>query len=163
MFMLPLFALFRWMAEQTPSLPPSFPPPEISILGDFNCHHLIWDLKDTSDHCGDEVFNWVISSDLLPLNNSDIPNLLHRSLPDISFAPPSLALSCSWEVLQDLSSDHLPILLTIPLHSFTPTNVPLPSFKKLRWNDFSFDFRLSLSPFRGILVSFSFLCCCSLL
>ena len=85
-------------------------------------------------HC-----DWVISSDLLPLNDPDTPTLLprssgSRSSPDISFAPSSLSLSCSWEVLQDLGSDHLPILLSVPpsLRSFTPTSVPLPStFRKL--------------------------------
>ena len=49
---------------------------------------------------GEEIFNCVISSDLLPLNDPDTPTLLHRSSgshfsPDISFAPSSLALSCS--------------------------------------------------------------------
>ena len=86
---------------------------------------------------GEEVFDWVISSDLL--NDPDTPTLLHRSSgscssPDISFASSSLALSCSWEVLQDLDSDHLPILLSIPLSLwfFAPTSVPLLSiFRKL--------------------------------
>ena len=86
----------------------------------------------------DEVFDWVISSDLLLLNDPDIPTLLHRSsgsrsYPDNFFASFSLALSCSWEVLQDLGSDHLPILLTVSFSPvFRPTNVPHPSiFKKL--------------------------------
>ena len=36
----PLFSLLRRrMSEPTPFLPPFFPSPEISILGDFNCHH----------------------------------------------------------------------------------------------------------------------------
>ena len=94
---------------------------------------------------GEEVFNWVISSDLLPLNNPDTPTLLHRSSgsrssPDISFAPSSLALSCSWEVLQDLGSDHLPILLSVPLSlspAYRPNERP-PSFnlQKARWDGF---------------------------
>ena len=107
------------------------------ILGDFNSHHLLWDSKLTSDHRGEEVFDWVISSDLL-LNDADIPTLLHcpsgsRSSPDISFAPSSLALSCSWEVLQYLGSDYLPILLTIPLFPVFRLNECLhPSiFRKL--------------------------------
>ena len=74
-----------------------------------------------------------------PLNDPDTPTLLHRSSgsrssSDISFAPSTLAFSCSWKVLQDLGSDHLPILLSIPLslRSFAPTSAPLPSiFKKL--------------------------------
>ena len=104
------------------------------ILGDFNCHHSVWDSIGTYDPCGEEVFDGVISSDLLPLNDPDIPTLLHCSSgscssPDIFFALSSLALSCTWEVLQDLGSDHLPILLSFPLslRSFAPTSVPVPS------------------------------------
>ena len=135
MFMLPLFALLRRIAEATPFLPSSR---NLFILGEFNCYHPLWVSKGTSDSYKDEVFDWVISYGLLPLNNPDIPNLVHRSSgsrssPDISFAPSSLALSYSWEVLQDLGSAHLPILLTVPLSPvFPPTNVPLPSiFRKL--------------------------------
>ena len=74
------------------------------ILGDFNCHHPLWDSKGTSDPHQEEVFDRVISSDLLPPNDPDTSTLLHRSSdsrssPDIFFAPSSLALSCSWEVL----------------------------------------------------------------
>ena len=108
------------------------------ILGVFNCHHPLWDSRGTSDPRGEEVFDWVISSDLLPLNDPDIPTLLHcssgsPSSPDISFAPSTLAFSCSWEVLQDLGSDHLPILLSIPLSLvFRPNERPLLSiFREL--------------------------------
>ena len=99
----------------------------------FNCHHLLWDSRVSSDPRGEEVFDWVISSDLLPLNNPGIPTLLHRSSgsrssPDISFAPSSLAFSCSWEVLQDLGSDHLPILLSVPLSPAYRPNERPPSF-----------------------------------
>ena len=75
---------------------------------------------------------------LFPLNDPDIPTLVHRSsgsrsFSDISFAPSFLALSCSWEVLQDLGSDHLPILLSVPLSPvFRSNERPLPSiFRKL--------------------------------
>ena len=108
------------------------------ILGHFNCHHPLWDSTGTSDPCKEEVFNWAISSDLFPLNGPDTPTLLHRSsgscsCSDMSFAPSSLAFSCSWEVLQDLGSDHLPILLYVPLSPvFFPNEHPLPSiFRKL--------------------------------
>ena len=94
--------------------------------------------------CGEEVFNWVISSDLLPLNHSDTLTLLHRSSgscssPDISFASFSLALSCSLEVLQNLGSDHLPILLSIPLSpAFCPNECPVFfNFQIARWDDFA--------------------------
>ena len=108
----------------------------------------------------------VISSVLLPLNNPDIPTLLHcsfgsRSSSDIFFV--SLALSCSWEMLRDLGSDHLPILLlSLSIRSFTPTNFPLPStFRNLA----RMTLLLASTPtvlLQGILVSFSFLYCYSL-
>ena len=116
----PLFDLLRRMAEPTPFLSPFLLPPEISSFRGTSIANPPLDSRGTSDPCGEEVFDWVISFDLLPLNDPDIPTLLHRSSgsrssPDISFAAFSLALYCSWEVLQDLSSNHLPILLSIPL------------------------------------------------
>ena len=117
------------------------------ILGDFNCHHPLRDSRGTSDPRMEEVFDWVIFSDLLPLNDLDTPTLLHRSSgsrssPDIFFAPSSLALSCSWEVPQDLVSDHLPILLSIPLSAVFCLNERPPSinFQKARWDDFDFHY-----------------------
>ena len=101
-------------------------------------------LKGTSNPRGEEVFDWVISSDLRPLNDPDTPTLLHRSSgsrssPDISFAPSTLAFSCSWEVLQDLGSDHLPILLSIPLSPVFRPNERPPSFnfQKACWDGFA--------------------------
>ena len=82
--------------------------------------------------------------DLPPLNDPDTPTLLYRSSgtwfsPDISFAPSSLALSCSWEVLQDLGSDHIPILQSVPLSTVFRPNERPPSFnfQKDRWDDFA--------------------------
>ena len=89
------------------------------------------------------MFDWVISFELLPLNDPDIPTLSRlfsgsRYSSDIFFAPSSLALSCFWEMLQDLGSDHLPILLTAPLSLLFRPNEHHPSFnfQKACWNDF---------------------------
>ena len=126
------------MAKPIPSLPQFFSPPEIFILGDSNCHHPLWDSRGTSNPHWEEVFDSVISSDLLPLNDPDTPTLLHCSSSDISFAS-SFALSCSWEVLQDLSFDHLPVLLFVPLSPTCHPNESLPSFnfQKARWDGFT--------------------------
>ena len=108
------------------------------ILGDFNCHHSLWDSRRRYfDSRGKEVFNWIIS-DLLPLNNPDTPTLLHRS----SGSRSSLAFSYSWEVLQDLGSNHLPIFLSIPLSPvFRPNErSPFFNFQKARWDDFAYYF-----------------------
>ena len=104
----------------------------------------LWHSRGTFNLCREKVFNWVISSDLLPLNDSDTPTLLHHSSGshssfDISFAPSSLALSCSWKVLQDLGSDHLPILLSIPLSlAYRPNKRPSSfNFQKACWDGFA--------------------------
>ena len=47
---------------------PSVFPPEISILGDFNCHHLLRDLKDTLDPCGKKYWTTYLLS-ALPLTS----------------------------------------------------------------------------------------------
>ena len=134
------------MDSRTDSFSPSILPSSrnLFILEDFNCHHPLWDSRGTSDPRGEEVFNWVISSDLLPLNDPNTPTLFHRSSgsrssPDISFAPSSLALPCSWEVLQDLRSDHLPILLSIPFSPVYRPNErpPFFNFQKARWDSFA--------------------------
>ena len=86
----------------------------------FECSVVLQELKRTYVHM------------FLPLNDPDTPTLLHRSSSDISFAPSSLAFSCSWEVLHHLRSDHLPILLSVSLRPIAPTSVLLPSiFRKL--------------------------------
>ena len=101
-------------------------------MGDFNCHHPPGTQKVLPTPTWRRYLTG--SSDLLPLNNRYTFTLFHRSIGsrsshDISFAPSFFALSCSWEVLQDLGSDHLPILLFAP---FAPTSVLLPSiFRKL--------------------------------
>ena len=79
-----------------------------------------------------------------PLNDPDTPTLFHcssgsRSSPNISFAPPTLALSCSWEMLQDLGSDHLLIILSVPLSPVYCLNKRPTSFnfQKACWDGFA--------------------------
>ena len=130
-----LFTLLRQMAEPTPFLPPFFLLQKSLHSGGLQLPSPFWDSRGISDPHREDVFDGVISSDLLPLNDPDTPTLLHRLSPDISFAPSSLAFSCSWVVLQDLGSNPLLYQFFYPslsLRSFSPTSVPLPSiFRKL--------------------------------
>ena len=102
------------------------------------------ELKSYLRSRGEEVYDWVISSDLLLLNDPDMPTFLHcssgsRSSSDIFLAPSSLALSCSREVLQNLGSDHLPFLLSVPLSAvFRPSKRILSfNFQKAHWDGFA--------------------------
>ena len=112
-----------------------------------------------------KAFVWAISNDLLPLNDSNISTLLHCfsgscPSPDIFFTLFSLAPSCSWEVLQNRDSDHLPILLTVPLSPVFRHNKRLLSlnFQKARWDDFAFCFnshRFSAEEYSSLFLSFA--------
>ena len=103
--------------------------------GGLNCNHFLWDSRGTSDPCGEKVFDWVISSDLLTLNDPDTPNLLHhssgsRSSPDISFAPSSLAPGKCFRTWV-LTTYHF-FYLSLSPWSFVPKSVLLPlTFRKL--------------------------------
>ena len=57
--------------------PPIFQSLEISSFWGTDYHHFLWDFKGTSDPRVEEVFDWIISSDLL--NDSNIPTLFYRS------------------------------------------------------------------------------------
>ena len=75
------------------------------------------------------------------LNTYFSPSPLRQSPLTLPLLPPlSLSLSCSSEVLQDLGSDHLPILIAIPLSFCPKKRHPFFNFQKTRWNDFAFYF-----------------------
>ena len=72
------------------------------------------------------------------LHISNLSWSLH-SFPSIWKTASIIALFCSWEVLQDLGSDHLPILLSIPLSPVFRPNERPPSFnfQKACWDGFA--------------------------
>ena len=107
------------------SRPKSFSPfllpssPTTYIFGDFNSHHSSWDSHSPKDQLGKDLFDWLLSSDLLPLNNPEHHTLLHRttgnrSSPDLSLVPARIASKCTWQTLPDIGLDHFPISITIP-------------------------------------------------
>ena len=86
-------------SSSSDSHPKSFSPflssPTTYIFGDFNSHHSSWDSHSPEDHSGKDLFDWLLSSDLLPLNNPEHHTLLHRatgnrSSPDLSLVPQNL-------------------------------------------------------------------------
>ena len=139
----------RIRSSSSDSLPKSFSPfllpssPTTYIFGDFNSHHSFWDSHSPEDQSGKELFDWLLSSDLLPLNNPEHHTLLHcatgnRPSPDLSLVPARIASKCTWQTLPDLGSDHLPISITIPTSPLINSFHRPPSFNynKARWDDY---------------------------
>ena len=126
-------------SSSSDSRPKSFSPfllpssPTTYIFGDFNSHHSSWDSHSPEDHSGKDLFDWLLSSDLLPLNNPEHHTLLHRatgnrSSPNLSLVPARTASKCTWQTLPDLGSDHLPISITIPTSPIINSFHRPPSF-----------------------------------
>ena len=104
------------------------------ILGDFNSHYTLWDSKGTFDAVKRK---YLIGQSPLTFSPSMTLTYILFSIAALAVAPPltsplffdlalSIALSCSREVLQNLGSDRLPILLTVPLSSVFCPNERLP-------------------------------------
>ena len=113
------------------------------ILSDFNCNHPSGTQEVFTTPVGRKYLTGSSPLTSTPLNDPDTPTLLHRfsgshSSPDISFAPSSPAFSGYWKVLQDLGSNHQPILLSVSLSPvFCPiVRPPFFNFQKARWDDF---------------------------
>ena len=133
------------------------------ILGDFNCHHPLCDSRVTSDPRGEEVFNWVISSDLLPLNDPDTHPPF--SIAPLAVAPlltsPFLLLLLPFLAPGGFRTWVLTIYQFFYLSSLSGLS-PQPASPFVQFSESLLGWLcLSLSFSRGILVSFSFLCCCS--
>ena len=108
------------------------------ILGDFNSHHPHWDSRGTSDPRREEIFDWVISSDLLSLNDPDTPTLPHcstavASLLTSSSLPPLLPFLAPGRCFRTWVLTTYQVLYPfLSLPPIAPTSVPLPSiFRKL--------------------------------
>ena len=55
------------------------------IFGNFNCHHSFWYSYSPEGQLDKDVFDWLLSSNLLLLNNPDHPTLLYRPTGNRSF------------------------------------------------------------------------------
>ena len=125
---------------RTDSFSPSILPSSRNffILGDFNCHHPLWDSRVTSDPAGRKY-----STGSSPQTSSPSMTLTH---PPFSIAPLAVAPFLTSPLLLLLLLFHAPgrcfrswvltiyqfFYLSLSLRSFAPTSVPLPSiFRKL--------------------------------
>ena len=119
-------------------------PGPLVVLGDFNCRHTLW-----GSHCNDPSSSFLLDLlddlNLCVLNDGSAtrrtPPTQNVSVPDLSFASPSLVSIISWSVLPNsYGSDHFPILIS--LHNFhlpMPTIQPLQKYRLLQadWDKFS--------------------------
>ena len=139
-----LFAPPQRMAKPIPSLPPFFPPPEISSFWGTS---IAITPSGTQEVLPTPAGRKYSTGSSLPTSSSPSTTLAHplfsvaplavAPLLTSPFLPSTLAYSCSWEVLQNLGSDHLPIFLSVPLSPVYRPNEPCFNFQKARWDNFA--------------------------
>ena len=103
------------------------------LAGDFNGHSPLWGYADV-DNTGKKLEELCNSTNLCLLQDENSPRtLLHRChgtlhRPDLTLVSGDLENHCSEEILEDISSDHRPILTKISIIKRRIRN------KKSRWN-----------------------------
>lgn len=119
-------------------------PGPVIIVGDFNCHHTLWDqstnsygilLSDVIDE-----FNLCVLNDGSPTRR--VSPSQNPSAVDLSICSPSLSSSLIWNVsTTTYGSDHAPITISFPCSAQASTQVFNPSqkysLKAANWDSFS--------------------------
>ena len=110
--------------------------PSDIILGDINAHSPSWEnsfSNDVMDSRGKKFEKWMEDTGMTPLNSGTHTHTCKRSgtatlsAPDVAFANPRMLEKLEWETVNDLSSDHLPIIITYT--TTTPHANTIPSYR----------------------------------
>ena len=167
--MLPLFAPLRRISEPTSFLPPSFLPPEISS---FWWTSIAITPSGTQESLPTPTGKkYSIGSSLLIASPSMTLTFLLFSIAPLAVARPLISplLPLLLPFLAPGRCYRTWVLMTYQffylsffLRSFTPTSASFFQFLESSLGWLCLLLSLPLSFCRGILVSFSFLCCCSL-
>ena len=87
------------------------------ICCDFNAHHVSWNEYAQGMPRGAELYNWVEENEMAVLNDGKPTRAAQfqqgcvLSAPDITIVNSEAADRFSWQPLNELSSDHSPILI----------------------------------------------------
>ena len=129
-------------AGYVPTIRPFLQQKDAIILGDLNGHDSLWH-SSLSDARGNMLAEEISDSDFGVLNE-DLPTRLPLSQdcqptsPDVSLASLPLLPFTSWTTKTQLSSDHLPIILSIQtdIKPITTDDRTYINFRKADWSKF---------------------------
>ena len=105
------------------------------IAGDFNGHSGIWDPFQPEDSMGSKIADYIVENDLICCNNGS-PTRVSRvtgglSAPDITLASKNLENAIEWNTINELGSDHIPIVFEIK-NEKTKT-IPTEKESTMKW------------------------------
>ena len=132
------------------SCPPSYVP-ELAglvsstrslILGDFNAHDPAWLSSQSTDVRATILLDQL--EDMVVLNGDEPTRIpfttdSRSTSPDVAFASPDLSLRCDWRVFNELSSDHMPVIISLELSTAIqakPKHTFL-NYRKADWASFT--------------------------
>ena len=117
------------------------------ITGDFNAHHHSWH-SPTNDHRGITINNIINNSTHTIINDNKptrLPPQTHLqrqqpTSPDLTILPTHLTQNSTWTTLQQLPSDHLPIITTAFIttkQNRSHKRKTFTNYNKALWKDFT--------------------------
>jgi hypothetical protein len=110
------------------------------ILGDFNAHHELWLSEGNTDARGTLIADSIAGINYGIVNDDQPTRVtsLASTAPDISIASSNLIPSTTWKVESKLSSDHLPITISLSanLKKFNAKHLTFINFSKANWPEF---------------------------
>ena len=114
------------------------------ITGDVNAHSTLWH-STTDDHRGETIADLILESDHIILNENKPtrkPNNADQqdTSPDITTIHTDLYTQATWDTLTELSSDHLPILITLNTKTnfrLTQSRSTFTNYNKADWTLFT--------------------------
>ena len=85
--------------------------------------------------------------------NGDVPTRIpfttgsRSTSPDVAFASPDISLGCDWRVINELSSDHMPVIISLELSTPIQAKHTFLNYRKADWASFAFQVEDGLSSF----------------
>ncbi len=110
------------------------------VLGDLNAHHDLWLSNSTPDTRGNALADSIANLDC-GIINENLPTRITPTAttsPDISIASSNLLPVTNWSVEKRMSSDHLPIIISLTAELKKSNSKPYTyiNFSKANWQGF---------------------------
>jgi hypothetical protein len=89
------------------------------VVGDFNAHYATWDYFKDEDAMGQLLDDWATDKHMCCVNDGSATRRDNAtgkpSAPDITFVSEDIVNRISWRPLEDIGTDHLPLLTEMPI------------------------------------------------
>jgi hypothetical protein len=112
-----------------------------TIVGDLNAHHTLWFSDDTPDQRGTLIVDTIDGTNFGILNEDQPTRVANNcsTAPDLTITSNSLLQTATWNIESALSSDHLPITITLSteIKTYKSAKRTFINFNKADWEGFT--------------------------